>query len=58
MATPFGLPKYGRGMSMDDMVRVTAGEFGREVGRYQDLALTQPLIITRNGRGSHGDDLS
>jgi PHD/YefM family antitoxin component YafN of YafNO toxin-antitoxin module len=35
---------------MDDMVRVTAGEFGREVGRYQDLALTQPIIVTRNGR--------
>jgi len=38
------------GMSMNDMVRVTAGDFGREVGRYQDLALTQPVIITRNGR--------
>jgi hypothetical protein len=37
-------------MSMYDMVRVTAGEFGREVGRYQDRALTQPVIITRNGR--------
>jgi prevent-host-death family protein len=35
---------------MDDMVRVTAGEFGREVGRFQDVALTQPVIITRNGR--------
>ena len=32
------------------MVRVTAGEFGREVGRYQDMALTQPVIVTRNGR--------
>lgn len=37
-------------MSMDDAVRVTAGEFGREVGRYQDMALGQPVIITRNGR--------
>lgn len=35
---------------MNDMVRVSAGEFGREVGRYQDLALTQPVIVTRNGR--------
>jgi hypothetical protein len=24
-----------RAMSMDDMVRVTAGEFGREVGRFR-----------------------
>jgi len=32
------------------MVRVTAREFGREVGRYQDLALTQPVIVTQNGR--------
>jgi prevent-host-death family protein len=37
-------------MSMDDMVRVSASEFGQEVGRYQDLALTQPVIVTRNGR--------
>ena len=44
------IPGKGRGTSMDNMVRVTAGEFGREVGRYQDLALTQPVIITRNGR--------
>jgi len=32
------------------MVRVTAREFGREVGRYQDLALTQPVIVTQDGR--------
>lgn len=35
---------------MNEMVRVTAGEFGRKVGRYQDLALTQPVIVTHNGR--------
>ena len=35
---------------MDDMVRVTAGEFGRAVGRYQDMALSQPVLVTRNGR--------
>jgi prevent-host-death family protein len=41
---------------MDDMakpneaVRVTAGDFGREPGRYQDVALTRPVIVTRNGR--------
>ena len=32
------------------MVRVTAGEFGKEVGRYQDMAQSQPVIVTRNGR--------
>jgi PHD/YefM family antitoxin component YafN of YafNO toxin-antitoxin module len=34
---------------MNEMVRVTAGEFGREISRYQDLALTQPVIVTQNG---------
>jgi hypothetical protein len=29
---------------------MTVGNFGREVGCYQDLALTQPGIITRNVR--------
>jgi len=32
------------------MVRVSSTEFGKEVGRYQDLALGQPVIVTRNGR--------
>jgi PHD/YefM family antitoxin component YafN of YafNO toxin-antitoxin module len=32
------------------MIRVSATEFGKEVGRYQDLALSQPVIVTRNGR--------
>jgi prevent-host-death family protein len=41
---------------MDDMVkpneavRVAAGDFSREPGRYQDMALTRPVIVTRNGR--------
>jgi PHD/YefM family antitoxin component YafN of YafNO toxin-antitoxin module len=35
---------------MTDVVRVSATEFGKEVGRYQDLALNQTVIITRNGR--------
>lgn len=35
---------------MDDMVRVTAVQFQRNIGRYQDLALTQPVAVTRNGR--------
>jgi len=33
-----------------DVVRVSATEFGKEVGRYQDLALSQTVIVTRNGR--------
>ena len=32
------------------MVRVSSTEFGKEVGRYQDMALSQPVVITRNGR--------
>jgi prevent-host-death family protein len=32
------------------MVKVSAAEFQRNIGRYQDLALTQPVAVTRNGR--------
>ncbi len=32
------------------MIRVSSTEFGKEVGRYQDAALSQPVIVTRNGR--------
>ncbi len=32
------------------MIRVTSTEFGKEVGRFQDLALAQPVVVTRNGR--------
>ena len=32
------------------MIRVTSTEFNKEVGRYQDSALTQPVVVTRNGR--------
>jgi prevent-host-death family protein len=35
----------------DDEVRVTAAEFHRNVGHYQDVALTKPVAITKNGRG-------
>jgi len=35
---------------MTGMLRVTSTEFGKEVGRYQDAALTQTVIVTRNGR--------
>jgi len=39
-----------RKSSMTDMIRVSSTEFGKEVGRYQDMALSQPVIVTRNGR--------
>ncbi len=32
------------------MRRVSSTEFQRKVGLYQDMALTEPLTITRNGR--------
>jgi len=32
------------------MIRVTSTEFSKEVGRYQDSALIQPVVVTRNGR--------
>lgn len=35
---------------MNDMIRVSATEFVKEVGRYQDAALSQPVMVTRNGR--------
>jgi PHD/YefM family antitoxin component YafN of YafNO toxin-antitoxin module len=35
---------------MADMIRVSSTEFGKEVGRYQDAALSQPVVVTRNGR--------
>lgn len=33
-----------------DIVTVTAAEFQRNFGRYQDEALVRPVAITRNGR--------
>ena len=35
---------------MNDMIRVSSTEFGKEVGRYQDADLMQPVVVTRNGR--------
>jgi prevent-host-death family protein len=35
---------------MNDMIRISSTEFGKEVGKYQDVALTQPVVVTRNGR--------
>jgi len=32
------------------MVRITAVEFQKNIGRYQDIALSQPVTVTRNGR--------
>jgi PHD/YefM family antitoxin component YafN of YafNO toxin-antitoxin module len=32
------------------MIKVSAAEFQRNIGRYQDLALVQPVAVTRNGR--------
>lgn len=35
---------------MEEVTRVSAADFTRDVGHYQDLALTQPVVITRDGR--------
>jgi len=37
-------------MRTEDTVSVTAAEFQRSIGKYQDVALTQPVTITKNGR--------
>jgi prevent-host-death family protein len=34
------------------MMKVSAAEFQRNIGRYQDLALREPIAVTRNGRES------
>jgi prevent-host-death family protein len=33
-----------------DALKVSSAEFQRNIGRYQDLAMTQPVAVTRNGR--------
>jgi len=33
-----------------DIFRVSSAEFQKNIGRYQDVALTQAVTITRNGR--------
>lgn len=33
------------------MIRVSAAEFQRNIGKYQDIALREPVAVTRNGRG-------
>ena len=35
---------------MTKIIRVSSTEFGKEVGRFQDVALSQPVVVTRNGR--------
>ena len=32
------------------MITITSAEFQRHFGRYLDVALTEPVAITRNGR--------
>lgn len=32
------------------MVRVSAQEFSNQIARYQDLALAEPVVVTRNGQ--------
>ena len=34
------------------MLKVSAADFQRNIGRYQDLALRSPVAVTRNGRES------
>jgi prevent-host-death family protein len=35
---------------MNDMIRISATELNKQVGRYQDAAMTQPVMVTRDGR--------
>jgi len=35
-----------------DRLEVSATEFRRNIGRYQDLALRQPIVVIRNGHES------
>src|SRR5438309_10104880 len=41
---------YRSSVKVRDMIKVSAAEFQRNIGRYQDMALTQPVIVARNGR--------
>jgi prevent-host-death family protein len=38
------------GSHSDEILRVTAAEFHKRMGHYQDVALTRPVAVTRNGR--------
>lgn len=35
-----------------DAIKVSDAEFQRNIGRYQDIALSQPVTVTRDGRES------
>lgn len=37
-------------MNTRNSVVVSAAEFQRNIGKYQDIALTKPVAITKNGR--------
>jgi prevent-host-death family protein len=37
-------------MASTDRVITTAGELVRQFAHYSDIALTQPVVVTRNGR--------
>jgi hypothetical protein len=37
-------------MNTDDAVTVSAADFHRNLGVYQDIALTEPVTIAENGR--------
>ncbi len=37
-------------MRSDETVTVTSADFQRNIGLYQDQALTKPVAITKNGR--------
>ena len=32
------------------MMKISSAEFQKNIGRYQDVALTQPVTVTKNGR--------
>ncbi len=32
------------------MLKVSSGDFQKHIGRYQDIALTQPVVVTSRGR--------
>lgn len=36
--------------NITSMIKVSAAEFQRNIGKYQDAALTQPVVVARNGR--------
>jgi prevent-host-death family protein len=36
--------------NISSMIKVSAAEFQRNIGKYEDAALTQPVVVARNGR--------